>query len=222
MTAPEAERRPGGGRSKDDIALELMKFIAVTTGYGKVGGSSAGFSGKPTKNRRGRARGIAYSRCLSAAGKWLDKDRAEVEPCARPQGPACECRRARLLLFLAEDFFAAFFAGAFFAAFFAGAFLAAFLAGAFLAAFLAGAFLAAFFAGAFLAAFFAGAFFAAFLAGAFFAGAFLAGAFFAAFLAGAFLRRRLLRAPPSWPRSLLYRLLRRSLGSRSPAWAARR
>jgi hypothetical protein len=33
-------------RSKDEIALELMKFIAVTTGYGK-GNAAAGFSGKP-------------------------------------------------------------------------------------------------------------------------------------------------------------------------------
>ncbi len=33
-------------RSKDEIALELMKFIAVSTGYGK-GNTAAGFSGKP-------------------------------------------------------------------------------------------------------------------------------------------------------------------------------
>ena len=33
-------------RSKDEIALEMMKFIAVTTGYGRASGS-AGFSGKP-------------------------------------------------------------------------------------------------------------------------------------------------------------------------------
>jgi hypothetical protein len=36
------------GRSKDDVALELMKFIAVQTGYGRSSQSSAGFSGKPT------------------------------------------------------------------------------------------------------------------------------------------------------------------------------
>jgi len=35
-------------RSKDDVALELMKFIAVNTGYGKAIHSSAGFSGKPS------------------------------------------------------------------------------------------------------------------------------------------------------------------------------
>jgi hypothetical protein len=34
------------GRSKDEIALELMKFVAVSTGYGKAS-SGAGFSGKP-------------------------------------------------------------------------------------------------------------------------------------------------------------------------------
>ncbi|HXK02956.1 MAG TPA: hypothetical protein VMS37_11170 [Verrucomicrobiae bacterium] len=37
----------GGGRSKDEVALELMKFIAVTTGYGKASQGSTGFSGKP-------------------------------------------------------------------------------------------------------------------------------------------------------------------------------
>jgi hypothetical protein len=37
------------GRSKDEVALELMKFIAVTTGYGKGATSAAGFSGKPSR-----------------------------------------------------------------------------------------------------------------------------------------------------------------------------
>jgi hypothetical protein len=38
---------PSGARSQDEVALELMKFIAVTTGHGKAAQSSAGFSGKP-------------------------------------------------------------------------------------------------------------------------------------------------------------------------------
>jgi hypothetical protein len=42
------ESSGGGGRSKDEVALELMKFIAVTTGYGKATQGSAGFSGKPS------------------------------------------------------------------------------------------------------------------------------------------------------------------------------
>jgi hypothetical protein len=44
---PENEPTGGAGRSKDDVALELMKFIAVTTGYGKATQGSTGFSGKP-------------------------------------------------------------------------------------------------------------------------------------------------------------------------------
>ena len=38
---------PGPARSKDEVALELMKFIAGTTGYGRGTASGAGFSGKP-------------------------------------------------------------------------------------------------------------------------------------------------------------------------------
>ena len=34
-------------RTKDEISLELMKFIAVTTGYGKGSSTATGFSGKP-------------------------------------------------------------------------------------------------------------------------------------------------------------------------------
>jgi len=48
--APEtpAAGAPGpAGRSPDEIALELMKFIAVTTGYGRSAQTTAGFSGKP-------------------------------------------------------------------------------------------------------------------------------------------------------------------------------
>jgi hypothetical protein len=35
------------GRSKDEVALELMRFITLQTGYGKAPQSSTGFSGKP-------------------------------------------------------------------------------------------------------------------------------------------------------------------------------
>jgi hypothetical protein len=45
--APERAPGAGGPRTQDEVALELMKFIAVTTGYGKASQSSAGFSGKP-------------------------------------------------------------------------------------------------------------------------------------------------------------------------------
>lgn len=45
--AATAPNSAGSGRSPDDVALEMMKFIAVTTGYGRGSQSSAGFSGKP-------------------------------------------------------------------------------------------------------------------------------------------------------------------------------
>jgi hypothetical protein len=40
-----------GARSADEVALELTKFIAVTTGYAKGSQSSAGFSGKSAGGR---------------------------------------------------------------------------------------------------------------------------------------------------------------------------
>ena len=42
----DAKGGAGGGRSKDDVALDLMKFIAVNSGFGKSGQPSAGFSAK--------------------------------------------------------------------------------------------------------------------------------------------------------------------------------
>jgi hypothetical protein len=38
------------GRSKDEIALDMMKFIAVETGYGK-GAPQTGFSGKTQQGK---------------------------------------------------------------------------------------------------------------------------------------------------------------------------
>jgi hypothetical protein len=46
---PEVPAASGPARSKDEIALELMRFIALQTGYGRGSQpSSAGFSGKPS------------------------------------------------------------------------------------------------------------------------------------------------------------------------------
>lgn len=46
VTAAAQPSPAAGARSKDEIALDLMKFVAVTTGYGKGGQTGAGFSGK--------------------------------------------------------------------------------------------------------------------------------------------------------------------------------
>lgn len=61
----------GAERSKDEIALELMKFIAVTTGYGKGYASAAGFSGKPTKSPEEYADALIqlFERCRGILGK---------------------------------------------------------------------------------------------------------------------------------------------------------
>ncbi|MEI9970864.1 MAG: hypothetical protein WDO73_01770 [Ignavibacteriota bacterium] len=45
--SPEAGAS-GPARTTNEVALELMKFIAVNTGYGKTPGSGTGFSGKPS------------------------------------------------------------------------------------------------------------------------------------------------------------------------------
>ena len=44
---PEAGAAPSPARTTNEVALELMKFITVTTGYGKTSGSGTGFSAKP-------------------------------------------------------------------------------------------------------------------------------------------------------------------------------
>lgn len=45
---PPDERKSGA--TNNEVALEMMKFIAVTTGYGKASTTTAGFSGKASKS----------------------------------------------------------------------------------------------------------------------------------------------------------------------------
>lgn len=70
--AAEAKGGPGGGRSKDDVALELMKFIAVNTGVGKSGQAAAGFSAKAgTRSPEELAEELLnlFDRCRKAVNK---------------------------------------------------------------------------------------------------------------------------------------------------------
>lgn len=65
-----ASHTPAPSRSDNEVALEMMKFIAVTTGYGKgVGG--AGFTGKTTKTPEEYADALLqlFERCRQAIGK---------------------------------------------------------------------------------------------------------------------------------------------------------
>ena len=41
----ESHSAGAGMRRNEDIALDLMKFVAMTTGYGRTAGSGVGFQG---------------------------------------------------------------------------------------------------------------------------------------------------------------------------------
>jgi hypothetical protein len=71
-STPEAAPPAGAPRGKDEVALELMKFIAVTTGYGKATHTGAGFSAKPaTRSPEEHAEALLelYERCRQVLNK---------------------------------------------------------------------------------------------------------------------------------------------------------
>jgi hypothetical protein len=66
----DAEKKdPEKGR--DEVALELMKFIAVTTGYGKGSSAAAGFQGKPSKSAEEYTDALLqlFEKCRSVVAK---------------------------------------------------------------------------------------------------------------------------------------------------------
>jgi hypothetical protein len=60
----------GAKSTKEEVALELMKFIAGTTGYGK-GSGGAGFGGKAPKTPDEQVDALLqlYERCRTAVSK---------------------------------------------------------------------------------------------------------------------------------------------------------
>jgi hypothetical protein len=60
----------GRAKSNNEVTLELMKFIAVTTGYGK-GVGAAGFTGKTSKTPEEYADALLqlFERCRTVVGK---------------------------------------------------------------------------------------------------------------------------------------------------------
>lgn len=65
----EAPGSTAGSRRNEDIALDLMKFIAMTTGYGKTTSSGVGFqgSGAAAKPEEYAAHLLElYGKCLGA------------------------------------------------------------------------------------------------------------------------------------------------------------
>lgn len=60
-----------GARRNEDIALDLMKFVAMTTGFGKTSGTGVGFQGGGAADKPEEYAAHLlelYSRCLQAVG----------------------------------------------------------------------------------------------------------------------------------------------------------
>jgi hypothetical protein len=64
-----------GSRRDEDIALDLMKFIAMTTGYGKTSSAAGGVGFEKTSGGASKPEEYAahlldlYGKCLSRVGK---------------------------------------------------------------------------------------------------------------------------------------------------------
>lgn len=68
----EVPNIPAGSRRNEDIALDLMKFVAMTTGYGRTSSSGVGFqgSGAASKPEEYASHLLElYARCLKAVEK---------------------------------------------------------------------------------------------------------------------------------------------------------
>ncbi|MBV9759346.1 MAG: hypothetical protein JO340_02175 [Acidobacteriaceae bacterium] len=68
MPEDSSEKTPP--KNTDEVALELMKFIAVTTGYGR-GTPSAGFGGKGSRSSEEYADALLelFERCRGTVSK---------------------------------------------------------------------------------------------------------------------------------------------------------
>ena len=71
---PEETPAAAPQRSHNEVALEMMKFIAVTTGYGKGGGAAAGFTPKAAKTPEEYAEALLqlFERCRTVVLKEKD------------------------------------------------------------------------------------------------------------------------------------------------------
>ncbi|HTM39087.1 MAG TPA: hypothetical protein VL156_20235 [Terriglobales bacterium] len=61
-----------GSRRDEDIALDLMKFIAMTTGYGRTASTGVGFQGGGAAAKPEEYAGHLlelYGKCLTAIAK---------------------------------------------------------------------------------------------------------------------------------------------------------
>ncbi|HWF46542.1 MAG TPA: hypothetical protein VG168_06025 [Bryobacteraceae bacterium] len=70
MAAVSDDEKQSSHGNPDEVALELMKFIAVTTGYGK-GPSATGFAGKTPRTSEEYADALLelFERCRTTVRK---------------------------------------------------------------------------------------------------------------------------------------------------------
>jgi hypothetical protein len=59
-----------GARSNEDIALDLLKFVAGSTGFGRAAAPSTGFSGTSAPKPEEQVNQLLdlYGRCLNVVG----------------------------------------------------------------------------------------------------------------------------------------------------------
>ena len=65
----ETPTLPPGSRRNEDIALDMMKFVAMTTGYGRTTSSGVGFQGSGAASKPEEYAGhllALYGQCLDA------------------------------------------------------------------------------------------------------------------------------------------------------------
>ena len=68
----EVPSTTAGQRRNEDIALDLMKFIAMTTGYGRTTSTGVGFQGSGSATKPEEYAGHLlelYGKCLQAVAK---------------------------------------------------------------------------------------------------------------------------------------------------------
>jgi len=68
----ETPSTTAGSRRNEDIALDLMKFIAMTTGYGRTSSTGVGFQGSGAASKPEEYAGHLlelYAKCLLAVAK---------------------------------------------------------------------------------------------------------------------------------------------------------
>ncbi|MGC9158307.1 MAG: hypothetical protein ACP5FH_04900 [Terracidiphilus sp.] len=75
-----------GARRKEDIALDLLKFVSVTAGFGRPAAPSTGFSGAAAPKPEEHVSQLLslYSRCL----KVVEGETPEQQPASQAAGPA--------------------------------------------------------------------------------------------------------------------------------------